>query len=773
MSSAAATSTDITFFSTFAASNTTAALASFIADLPHYPRHLYRHSERPVNNSHASSSISSSTLLALSSTPTAAPAARYAQPRPHNSSTGSVSALHPFLDSTRRKQHADDSSSSGNSRSGAGIGVLSHRPLTGRSEKDEERVEQQERRETRQRQQQQQAPPPLSPLDFLLTQQAHRREAAAHRLEQMRWREHCQQADAKTITALSSRAITTQQRSAETAERRRSRDRTERQAAQQFAKKRQEKEQADKYAVNQWGEKADNSSAPLPQPLAELTIAVEPTQTQPAEEGGQENVEVELHETSDSIEQHVQAEGDGEDEREPEEIDQTVQTSISTGSRDGQQQQQLAALAALSDRSGSTSRQRSPQQPQQQHQPIALSPSSSHSDSRPPLLSLLYFLSCLPASCDAMEWAALCLSHLPLRSDVLGKLAEFLGAAHSVIHIMHQPTPAQTTGEQQQSLNSAHLTALKAVNKTADVDTCDVAWLSGLLVPPPCAYLPLPDLLTPPQQSQSIEEQQAAFTPRAGVSSDGVDCTAVEKADADCSVHTLLHRHFVRLCEWRWSRQEGPSAAQLLHLIHIVAHKADVDAQSRPGNAADGRSGSVRLVDDMVRVRPARRLAELFHASLTERRLAGAALSASSPASSSRTVVSFSVFSVLFSCLFVLSSFPVYRSPAAVCASIDRVFSTVLPVTAEERVKQEKQAERKAMRAAEAERRAEVLRLRAAKAEEAEHYAQQRQEERRVREAAILSLHPRACEWSAAAVSGVFVRTLPPHPLPPLSLGYR
>lgn len=550
--------------------------------------------------------------------------------------------------------------------------------------------------------------------------------------------QHQRRRQQQPVSELSTHSIVAQQRSKHSADRRDSRERVERQAAKLIARKRLVRQQAANQAARQWNMQPAHTSN---------------QQQQSGLTGTGEEAEVSEQQDDDTQQQSGQTETAGSEpvqhgagEIEAEQTDGSV-------SSDGNTEQTVAETTQAP-----TSR------PPSQQRAIVQSPSPPPPpSSQPPLLSLAFLLSCLPPSCDAMEWAALCLSHLPLRADQLGRLANFLSAAHSVLHTTLRPY--QTTVDQVEH-DSGDSHSQQAGDVQSEVDTLTMAWLGGFIVLPPCVLLPLQDsLVSPPQQPPSI---------RAAVDDGGPESDVGCELSNWC-VHSALSRHWRRLCEWRWSRPRlGPSVDQLLHLLHIVSHKVELDVQ-RQYSAVDGRTVSP-LDESASRGRPAQRFASALRSAFNDNRSAlSAALSPShshshSHSASDRLAVSFDLFAVVFSCLFALSSFPAYRSAAAVCSSIDRVFGAVLPVSAEESAGEQRLIERRAARAAEIERRAEVARVRTLECLAAERRTLQRLEGRRQREAAILALHPRAAEWSAAAVNGAVIRSLPPHPLPPLPL---
>ena len=712
----------------------TAALLSFIADLPRYPRHLYSH-HRPSRSGYDSSPShtphlqhTAATLLlsathshTIRSESTSGGTATSASDQ--QSRSGRNSRRDSQFSSQERalqdKQPATVLSERGQTDSGSAL--LTHRPLLGRLEQVDCHTSRRPHRATLTDCQKRQAA--LTPFDFLVTQQTQRREAAAHRREQIKWREQQAQPEVDSgqqwqqrtrqqgARGVVSHAIAPHERSSDSTEKRKSREQLGRQAAKQFALRRAERHQTKRGAVRQRDELPVDSSQ---QPQADSELIVVEAQQSEQDEDTQQTAR------TGTVSSEFITLG-GEELREA--VTATKRAEAPT-----------SMLLSLHRRA------------------VPLLPASPPLSSRPPPLSLAFLLSCMPPSCEAMEWAALCLSHLPLRADPLARMANFLSQAHSVLHITHR-TPH--TPPHQHTQHDADKQWQQAGCTSAQAGTLTMGWLSGFVALPSCVFLPLPDLLLPPRQLQPISLSMAA-------SGDDNKDGAFESSVS--SVHSALLRQWARLCEWRWSRRRSPSVDQLLHLLQIVSHKVEVDAARHVGRA------TVSFADDRSdRGRPAQHLVESLQSSLADSRLGQEAVLSSSQSWSAPGKM-FDVFAVGFSCLFTLSSFPAYRSPAAVCSSIERVFHSVLPVSVEESAQQLRTSQHTAARIADTERAAAIVRARMLEAAEATQRAMQRLEERRQREAAILALHPRAGEWSVAAVSGVCIRSLPPHPLPPLSL---
>ena len=735
----AAASSATTGQSALHASPTSAALLSFITDLPRYPRHLYKRENSSTtagNNSilpastarpaHNTATLALCTTTRLHSSPTSDEQQQHRQRAQHGATHSALSTSSPRSASVTRGQ-VD-----------GGSAVLSHRALLGRVEHFELRQGRHERRT-----QSRELSSSLTPLDFLVTQQRQRREAAALRREQMQWREHMARLDigvaaeskcsetaphdskARQASGVLSRAITAQSRSSERLERRKSRQRKDREAARQAAGRRQERKQAETDAARQWEQQDEQRDQETVVEFGE------------AEAASSELAHTEETEHSEQAERNrnTTAAGGNEQKEEADAVTATVQAERQGGHR---------------------------LQEQQQHPPTAVLPAAPPPRPHPPFLSLAFLLSCLPPSCAAMEWSALCLSHLPLRDEPLGKMADFLSAAHSLIHITQR---ASSTTASEHALTSRDTRSQQASGLQVEPEPLSLAWLGALLELPPCLFQPVQHSLLAPSQRPHLPCLPVS------VAADGADSSETGGDWSVFPVHCVLLRHWARLCEWRWSRFTGPSVDQLLHLLHIAAHKVEVDAQSQRVTVDGGMNvppaGSIGGLGW-----PARRFMELLHSSLSESRVAltGALSPSHSHSSHSRVAVSFGSFAVIFTCLFALSSFPNYRASAAVCASIDRVFTAILPVTADETDKEQRTQQLRAARAVETERRAALAKERKVQAQQAEQCALQRLEDRRQREAAILALHPRAGEWSAAAVSGIFIRALPPHPLPPLPL---
>ena len=755
-----------------------AALLSFIADLPHYPRHLYSRSQQPTTavtwtgtayiDRHTTARPHSAAALVLATTHSKH-TIRAAAPGEGGGGEDSGGISNRHLPPQQRRARLAEShctfvssapSDSGKGQTDSSRALLSHRPLRGTAEQQhQQRQEEQhdpnglqsgvDRKSGSDRQSGKQRSAPLGPLDFLLTQQLQRRQAAAHRREQMRWLEqHSSRShDGQSTSGVFSRAMASQSRSTDRKDRRKDRERLERQAAQHYGRTRQTRQQAERGAAREWNQQ---TAAAAVSGLMDDSTTRDATAKQ-REEKGEEREEKE-----DELVQRVSGVGEAISSQRPqsggEEKEQAEETARGESS--------LSAVATSTTETaagrGEPWHADGPSSGQQsQPESLASLSSAQPSGLHPPLLSLTFVLSCLPSSCEGVEWAALCLSYLPLRAEPLSRLADFLSAVHSLLHITHGP-PHTTTDRAETAREDDRLRPAAE----GEPDTLSVAWLNGLLPLPSCIFLPLQDVFLPPQQQQQQQAVMPASLVDSGQSGRQCDSSA-------CCVSAMLSRHYGRLCEWRWPRRGGPSVDQLLHLLHIVAHKVEVDTQSRivdgfnsaelpPTNGSGGR------------VRPQQRFVDMLRSSLTERRPLGAP-SASQPLSRSATV-SLELFVALFSCLFGLASFPSYRDSATVCASIERVFTAVLPVSVDERAEQQRLTEQSVARAAEAERRAAMASERAVEAEKAEQRTLRRLEERRQREAAILSLHPRAGEWSGAAVGGALIRALPPHPLPPLPL---
>ena len=750
-----------------------AALLAFIAHLPRYPLHLYARSESSANASQRlplplplpTYTTQSATLL-LSSR------------RSHSSEEKRETArTTPSQRGQHQQRAAYDSSLIPRVVVQCGE-LFIHRPLVGRLEQYEVRERtyalRQLRCEAGDANNRRPSVAALSPLDFLITQQTQRRQAAAHRRQHMEWRERIERGEVATTgqhhriqqsaVGVLARSIAGHERSDDRAVRRRSGERRERQAAQQFAQRRQQRQQAEKEAAAQWDAQTDGSEQRQQQrDMPEVsTQAGRDEQTDEDEQAELEHLETDDSETT---QYHAERAG-GSEECDRQQVPMTAESDTTPASGAVQKDDATAAT-----RPAQVQAIRPRSQQLQQRQPLGLLPTTRPPSSSPPLplLSIAFLLSCLPPSCDAMEWTALCLSYLPLKAEQLQRLANFLSAAHSLMHITSSSSNSSNTAQTTLSTHShadwdSHSQPAGSLPLTDD--TRSLAWLSGLMALPACVFQPLHDSLT-----QSPQQPHSASVPASCVES--ANGTGESECDSSaCSVHSRLLRHWARLCEWRWCRPQGPTVDQLLHLLHIVAHKVEVDVESHSGAGTVDFRTVTSARGSEYRDGPARRLVALLNGSLGDSRgrLTRPTSPSHSHASSSRLTVSVGLFVVTFSCLFGLSSFPHYRSTDAVCASIDRVFVAVLPVSVEESAKQQRLRQQVAARTAEVERRAAILRARALETLQAERRAMQRLEERRAREAAILALHQRAEEWSAAAMNGVFVRPLPPHPLPPLQL---